>query len=513
MKTSKNRQGIKDLLKSGKAFSFIGEQICKAYESGGEHYVESIVSSDQEDLVGDIMTDNALEIMRKGFIGKTAFMNHRTDVPDDVFGSVLEAEFKKEAGMVLLWFKYIVEKENDAAMKTWRYIEGGRVQLGSSVTVLVKKSSPNPNRRKGLIIDDVEPIEVSIVGVPANRESLTLAASASKALNLSLLNSEDDMKQKGVDATGTTGETQEVATEVGATDGGLLTKARRGIERFKALIAKSQSLNAGEALELDEDVKVEKGMFKDLVEHPPFYELIEVLYDVYWTLLCAKYSLDYNSAGDNADYTDLLTSWGECLDEFKASCLDSFAFWYMPSESEDMTVSLSLADKFEETFTSLVTDINETSDEVSKSKLRETGIRLLSIAKSVGIELPTDEVIVAKDGDGPAEEATGDDAGEPAVAGAGDEPAAEAGENIEADGEVPEADGGGEEAEETPAEITEEDLEKNASYIAMRDRALTAEKKLGETEQELEVAKAGLGISLEALGQKMHTEPLHGARR
>ena len=34
------------------------------------------------------MTSTALEKMRTEFVGKTVFMNHRTMVPDDVFGAI-----------------------------------------------------------------------------------------------------------------------------------------------------------------------------------------------------------------------------------------------------------------------------------------------------------------------------------------------------------------------------------------------------------------------------------------
>ena len=183
-----DQQAIKELIRHGKAFRFVGDEISKSYETPeGDYYIEAVASSDQEDLVGDIMTQKALQEMKAGFIGKTVFMNHRTSVPDDVFGAVIEAQIIKQNGAQLLIFKIVVEKENEAAMKTWRYINGGRVKLGTSVTILVNKSAPNPNRKGGILIDSVESIEHSIVGVPCNRESNTIAATASKALELSNL--------------------------------------------------------------------------------------------------------------------------------------------------------------------------------------------------------------------------------------------------------------------------------------------------------------------------------------
>ena len=80
---SENRQEIKDLIKTGKAFRFIGDQIQKTYESPeGEYFVQVIASSDQEDLVGDIFTEKALNTMKRDFVGKTVFLNHRTNVPE-----------------------------------------------------------------------------------------------------------------------------------------------------------------------------------------------------------------------------------------------------------------------------------------------------------------------------------------------------------------------------------------------------------------------------------------------
>lgn len=486
-----NQNEIKELLKKGEAFRFVGDEISKSYESDeGDYFVEAVASSDQEDLVGDIMTQKALQEMKVGFIGKTVFMNHRTSVPDDVFGAVIEAQIIKQNGAQLLIFKIIVEKENEAAMKTWRYINGGRVKLGTSVTVLVNKSTPNPNRKGGILIDSVETIEHSIVGVPCNREANTIAATASKALELSqLLNHEADeapmkTEQKSADEAPETVETateessEAVSTEETSADEAeqapveeapaepetpaeeaapaaeeksLFSRSTAAFERFKALVDEvTESKVAKTKAELP--IPVIKGLFADRLEHPPFWDLFDILCDVRWNLLSQIWNLQY--AGET-DFSEVEAAWAESLSEFMAAAIDSFSFWSIPQADSESAKSMSREDalEIEATMKGLAGVIAKTADAELLAEFRDVGSSLIEIASKGGIEIPTKTV--------------------------------------------------------------EFDVTKSKEFTDMATRAETAEAKvkelsttLEETQGNLEVAKAGLDVAVEALEADMR-KPLH----
>jgi len=487
---NENRQEIKELVKSGKAFTFVGSAISKAYkdEKSGEYYVEAVSSSDQEDLVGDMFTSKALGIMKNGFIGKTAFMNHRTNVPDDVFGSIVATDLRKEGGMQLFVLKFIVEQENEPAMKTWRMLNAGRVQLGTSVTVLVNSAQPNPNRKGGIIIDDIEPIEVSIVGVPCNRESKTMTATATKALELSNLSIEAEeipMKteleksaEEAAAAAATEAAPIEAAPEVpveevpveeapvetveetvaeenpATEEKALMPRTTVAMERYKAMVQEVKESKVAKSKA--EMPKVEaKGMFADRVEHPSFWDLFDILCDCYWTLLGQVWNLQY--AGET-DYSDIEAAWAECLAEFQAANIDSFNFWKIPSgddTSKSISLSLDEAATIEATAQKIAGLIETAEDENAAAEFKQIGKSLFDIAVKSGIPMP----------------------------------------EIKTDVEF--------------------DVTKTKEFTDMATRAETAEAKakeleatLGEAQEDLEVTKAGLKAAVEATNAALR-QPLH----
>jgi hypothetical protein len=425
--TDGRQQEIRELLRTGKAFTFIGNAIKKAYqdEETGEYYVEAVSSSDQADLVDDMFTSKALGIMKSGFIGKTAFMNHRTNVPDDVFGSVVETDLIKQDGMQLFVVKFVVEQENEPAMKTWRMLNAGRVQLGTSVTVLVRSAKPNPNRKGGLIIDDIEPIEISIVGVPCNRESKTMTATATKALKLDNSDEElmetpntDETKQAAAPAIApeapeaaevadtpaepsaesapaapaaeaTVSEDQPAVEEVTEPPSETTAESKFFQRALATMAAVKAAIDANDRTAL-KDVSV-KGMFADRVDHPTFYDLLDVLCDCYYTLYYRAWNIKYDG-GD--DFSEVLAEYATCLEEFKAAALDSFEFWHASADSESKSLTAIEAETFRksvEQVASLIEAQPETAEQ-----LRAIGEDILAVAQKAGIPFnaqPAGEVV------------------------------------------------------------------------------------------------------------------------
>ena len=69
-------------------FKFLSDSVLKAFEKDGRKYCRLTASSNAEDLVGDVMSQKALEQMKSSAVGTVMFMNHSTNVTEDVFGTV-----------------------------------------------------------------------------------------------------------------------------------------------------------------------------------------------------------------------------------------------------------------------------------------------------------------------------------------------------------------------------------------------------------------------------------------
>lgn len=162
-------------------FTFITDVPMKSLsKEDGKKRVRLTASTDAEDLVGDVMSKNALKQMLNAAPGTTIFLNHDASVPYSVFGSVEKATLverkvpvttedgtKAMTRLNCLDYDVVVEDTNQAALDTYKIIDGGRVQLGASVTIGITKASPLKGGRTQ--IDDVIYLETSIVGIPCNQ--------------------------------------------------------------------------------------------------------------------------------------------------------------------------------------------------------------------------------------------------------------------------------------------------------------------------------------------------------
>lgn len=155
---------------------------CKAYKAAdGTRTCKLVASSNANDLVGDAMSQKALRQMESSAKGTTVFLNHKYTIPEDVFGSVKGATLQKmmvdgEDGEVLcLVFDIDVAEANPRAVKTHELMLEEKSKLGASVTVLVLDATERKDGTR--ILDDVAYLEVSVVGIPCNRQSWVMAAS------------------------------------------------------------------------------------------------------------------------------------------------------------------------------------------------------------------------------------------------------------------------------------------------------------------------------------------------
>jgi hypothetical protein len=142
--------------------------------------LRGIASSTVKDLHGDRMTDNAIAKMEQSAKSNmTIFLNHSYEVPEDVAGSVVTAWSTKDASetaadgnpIALLHFEISINEQNERAVKAWSAIQGG-TKLGLSIGAMIPDGGATWDKQAGgYIIDDIELLETSIVGIPANPKS------------------------------------------------------------------------------------------------------------------------------------------------------------------------------------------------------------------------------------------------------------------------------------------------------------------------------------------------------
>jgi len=155
----------------------------KAYETEtGERYVSGTTSSTIRDLHGDAMAMSALKSMEEtAKQNMTVFLNHNYNVPEDLFGSAIDARIVKrvdgETGEEVYDLDIDVqvcpEDENPQAMQAYRAIKRG-VKLGLSIGARVENADKKRDEKSGIdtyVINKVRLLEASVVGIPANQRS------------------------------------------------------------------------------------------------------------------------------------------------------------------------------------------------------------------------------------------------------------------------------------------------------------------------------------------------------
>jgi hypothetical protein len=158
--------------------------VLKAYTedtpAGKRRMLRTTASSTIRDLVGDEILPVAIEKMAdQARQNMTIFLNHSYQVPEDVLGSVKDAQIiqrgSDEEGnpIIDLDFDVSVEDANPRAVQTWEAIDNG-TKLGTSIGAQVRHATKK--KGGGMVIDDILLLEASIVGIPANPRSWVQSA-------------------------------------------------------------------------------------------------------------------------------------------------------------------------------------------------------------------------------------------------------------------------------------------------------------------------------------------------
>lgn len=165
-------------------------------ESGRRRF-RATASSTIVDQKGDEIQLRALEQMAEQFRrGVGVFMDHDRST-GSAFGvtdgaEIIQRGMDERTGTPIwdLDIMGIVNTPNPRAAQLADSIDGGYVKLGASVTAWVRKHMRHPNGKGGMLISDLDAIEVSIVGVPENQRSW--AQKAALAVKGFYSNAEED---------------------------------------------------------------------------------------------------------------------------------------------------------------------------------------------------------------------------------------------------------------------------------------------------------------------------------
>jgi len=163
--------------------------LLKAYEGeDGSKRFRTTASSTISDLAKDEILVPGIEQMAQKAKGNlTIFLNHEYRVPEDVLGSVEDTSMHTRGvdsegnPIVDLDFDVRLNEANPRAVQTYEAIKSG-VKLGTSIGAIVR--SAEKKKGGGLRISELELLEASIVGIPANPRSwVQYAVKSINALN------------------------------------------------------------------------------------------------------------------------------------------------------------------------------------------------------------------------------------------------------------------------------------------------------------------------------------------
>lgn len=145
--------------------------------SDGRMRLSGIASSTTRDLHGDTMQASAIEDMERSANNNlTIFLNHSYEVPEDVAGSVESAKMRTRGVDALgnpnydLDVSILINDANERAVKTFEAIERG-TKLGLSIGAMIPEGGADRQKNGTYIINHVDLLETSLVGIPANPRS------------------------------------------------------------------------------------------------------------------------------------------------------------------------------------------------------------------------------------------------------------------------------------------------------------------------------------------------------
>lgn len=159
---------------------FMPDLVCSRDPETNRPRIEGIASSTITDSHGDEITLTGQRKMVRSSQGLTIFLNHEYRVPEDVLGTVTKARLlatdvtDKKTGKPVYDMRWAIDvaDENPRAMQAFNLLEKNKSRLGISIGAMIPEGGASINQQtKGLIVDDIDIVEGSLVGVPASPRS------------------------------------------------------------------------------------------------------------------------------------------------------------------------------------------------------------------------------------------------------------------------------------------------------------------------------------------------------
>lgn len=142
-------------------------------EGDGKRRLHGVASSTVKDRHGDVITLEALQKMERQATGMTIFANHDYTVPESVMGTVEKAQLRQHPSDIDIYdlvYDIVINEANPRAIQSWESQSQG-TQLGLSIGARIPKDGATKSADGAYIINDIELLETSIVGVPASPRS------------------------------------------------------------------------------------------------------------------------------------------------------------------------------------------------------------------------------------------------------------------------------------------------------------------------------------------------------
>jgi hypothetical protein len=271
--------------------------------SDGAPRVQLVASTTMTDLAADVMTHNAEKRMQEAAVGTTMFMNHKFDVPQDVFGIVEKATLEErelvdtftnqKTKALCLVYVVRVAQSNPLAIQTYKTIEEG-IRLGASVTVLLIDVDRTKDGRQ--LINDVYYLETSIVGLPMNQYSwVEYALKALKSLELNSVSAQATDPAPATDPASalTQSEAQSVLkASMETTDkfAQVMDKLEERMQATKSTIPNTSDTNGDNKIMITNPAGEGKGQFEAKTKSLMDQSLAEIRYcdnvwDLTWALI------------------------------------------------------------------------------------------------------------------------------------------------------------------------------------------------------------------------------------
>ena len=150
----------------------------KADDGSDRFLIEGIASSSVTDRMGDILTETCQASMLSQARGLTMWLNHSYNVPEDIAGTCVDPTLQRatdDGGAACLDLAITLEVDplNPRALQAWKSVDRG-TRLAFSIGGYFKDFDFDADSF-GLIVNDIELLEISLVGIPANPRAYTKA--------------------------------------------------------------------------------------------------------------------------------------------------------------------------------------------------------------------------------------------------------------------------------------------------------------------------------------------------